>query len=56
MNEAVHKFANLQFINLLKNQNPKVVKLINSMGGRGSPCHNSDVFVVQIISSIGRCS
>jgi len=45
MGEAVHKFTNLQLIDLLKDQNPKVIKLITCMGGRESYCHNS-VFVV----------
>jgi len=42
MGEVVHKFANLQFTYLVKDQNPKVIKFINSMGGRGSSHHNSD--------------
>jgi len=43
MGKAVHKFTNLQFINLLKDQNLKVIKFMNSMGGRGSSHHNLDV-------------
>jgi len=35
MGEMVHKFTNLQLINLLKDQTPKVIKFINSMVGRG---------------------
>jgi len=42
MGEALYEFTNLQFFNLLEDQNPKVMKLINSIGGRGSYSHNSD--------------
>jgi len=42
MGEAVHKFIHLQLINLVKDQNSKVIKFIDSMGGRGSSRHNSD--------------
>jgi len=56
MGEAVHKFTNLQLIDLLKDHNPKVIKFINSMGGREAEDLPATIQTVPIISSIGRCS
>ena len=56
MGEKARKFTNLQLINLFKDYNLKVIKFINSMGGREAEDLPATIQTVPIISSIGRCS